>query len=435
MISRKRLRLIADYFAAIRNEVAVDEMFLALSKKNAAEVGYFPRVPRWIGLARRKPYLTRIGSRVARVLWLYGGAALFFIAEYLKIGRLHRLSDVDNSAESEGTILGFSSRVADIITPLQFPAFPRTWLTFPWVSIHRLPEGAKELPLLSLLDKRDLLRALGDAMIATQRFKRDEHLSFWVLQTYTAFRWFLARRAVDKLNGSLVTAEHYDRWAVLADRATRESRRSRNNREHLIIVQHGAMGTLNQDRHPSNLLLNLPTRLHQVDELHVYNSDEATVFRTSVLAPGAASRKPTVHFFRPGIRLQDAGNSDKPRLLFVGHPLCEVFQAEVFRKLKAWKQLDIYYKPHPKAPMSASMAAFEWQIIKEADIFPSVDLLVSYPSTLVMEYEGLGIAASVHSLDASMEALCPFVEEIQRTIEYQLLERRRAQEAGTSAIH
>ena len=78
-----------------------------------------------------------------------------------------------------------------------------------------------------------------------------------------------------------------------------------------------------------------------------------------------------------------------------------------------WKNFEIYYKPHPKAPMSASMETLEWKIIKEANIFPRVDLLVSYPSTLVIEYETAGIPASVHSLDASIDELTQFVEKIK----------------------
>lgn len=417
MISRTRLRLLADYFAATRNEVAIDEMFLALSKMSAMEVGHFPRVPHWIGLAQRRPYLTRTLSRIARVAWLAGGSALFFIREYLKFSRMHRSIGGFVSAKTDGAILGLSTRVSDIVRPAQFPTFPRTWITLPWVRLHGLPEGAKEFPMLSILDKRDFMNALANALTVTQRMQRNQRLSSWVLQTYTAFRWFLVRRTMDRLSGTLVTAEHFDRWAVLVDRAVRECRRAPGYRARLIVVQHGAMGAMNQEAHIHKSLLNLPTRLRQVDELHAYNSNEAAAFRANVFARGENSRKLDIHFFKPAIELTGDATSDRPRLLFVGHPLCECFHIEVFRKLKDWKNFEVYYKPHPKASMSASIAEVEWTIIKEAHIFPRVDLLVSYPSTLVIEYEGIGIPASVHSLDASIDDLPLFIEKTQGIIE------------------
>ncbi len=416
MISRARLRSMADYFAATRNEVAVDEMFMALSKMNAAEVGYLPRVPHWIDLAKRRPVLTRALSRIARQVWLAGGSAIFFVLEYLKFKHLHRSSGTLTLTETDGAILGLSTRVCEIVTPTQFPGFPRTWLTLPWVPLPALPKGAKELPMLSILERSDFLSALADALAVTQRLKRNRSLSPWVMQTYTAFRWFLARRAVDRLTGTLVTTEHYDRWAVLVDRVVREHRRSQCCRDYLIVVQHGAMGALKDDGHKGESSLNLPTRLRQIDELHAYNSQEAIAFQANVLEHGDVSRELKICFFKPTIDITGEAISDKPRILFVGHPLCESFHVEVFKKLTMWKNFEIYYKPHPKAPMSVSMEAIGWKIIKESNIFPRVDLLISYPSTLVIEYKNIGVTASVHPLDASIIDLTRFIEKTKKCL-------------------
>ena len=434
MHSRARLRLLADYFAATRNEVAIDEMFLALSKMSANEVGHFPRVPHWIGLATRRPDLTRSLSLIARVLWLAGGSALFFIWEYLKFSRMRRSIGAFVPPHTHGAILGLSTRVCDIVTPAQFPSFPRTWLTLPWVPLHGIPEGAKELPMLSLLDKRAFLAALADALTATQRMKQDRRMSSWVLQTYTAFRWFLTRRAIDQLSGILVTTEHFDRWAVLADRAVRECRRTPGSRLRLIVVQHGAMGALSHEEHIPKSLLNLPIRLRQVDELYAYNSGEAAAFRANVFSPSENARTLNIHFFKPAIKLSGEAISDKPRLLFVGHPLCECFHIEVFRKLKEWKSLEIYYKPHPKASMSTAIGAVEWKIVKEANVFPRVDLLVSYPSTLVIEYEGVGVPASVHPINVSTDDLPLFIEKTQAIIENQIRVKSQNQVVGASTL-
>jgi hypothetical protein len=418
MPSRARLRLLADYFAATRNEIAVDEMFLALSKLQAAHVGHLPRVPHWMGLAQRRPALTRSAWRLARGAWLAGGAALFFALEYVKFSRQRRkAAAAPASLPEDGAILGLSTRVCDIVQPGQFPAFPRTWLTLPWVPQHCLPEGARELPMLSLLNGQDLRRSLADALTSTCRMRRDSGLSAWVLQSYTAFRWFLARRATDRLSGTLVTTEHFDRWAVLADRSVRESRRGARARRRLVVVQHGALGALDKNASEASSSLKPSTRLREVDELHVYNAAEEAAFRSGVIVGGAASRPVEVRFFMPDIELTGSEVSSRLRILFVGHPLCEPFQAAVFHALREKHEFDAFYKPHPKAPMSGAMATIGWTIIDDPQVFPRVDLLVSYPSTLVIEYEGKGVPASVHPLGISREELPGFVAQTQALIE------------------
>jgi hypothetical protein len=416
MPSRSRLRMLADYFAATRNEIAVDEMFLALSKMQGSNVGYIPRVPYWIDLASRKPYVTRNFSRVLRWFWLAGGSTAFFTAQYLKFAFIHRLISGLAELKSDGAILALSTRAYDTISPIYFPNLPTKWLTVPWVPKHRLSMGAQELPMLSILDKSDLSSSLADALAVTRRMKRNRSFSPWILQAYTAFRWFLLRRAMNRLEGVLVTTEHYDRWAVLVDRAVRESRRASPSFVNLIVVQHGAMGALNQEKSISRSSLNLPTKLRQVDELYAYNQDEADAFQAMVFANRNISRILGIRFFKPTIELTGDLISDRKRLLIVGHPICEPFHIEIFKNLKNFEHVEIFYKPHPKAPMSAPLVSVGWKIIKDSNFFPRVDLLVSYPSTLVIEYKNVGVPSFVHPLDINIDHVSTFIEKVKSNI-------------------
>lgn len=417
IVSRINLRRLADYFAATRNEVAIEEMFLTLSKTEASRVGHLPRVPHWIAKALKRPRMMLATSKIAQVLWLLGGAAIYFIRDYLKFLFARMKAEATNQFQSEGSILGLSSRVHVFLKPATFPSLPRVWLTLPWLERQELPDAAQELPLLSALKHRDFLSAFIDAMVVTYRMQRHRSLAPWVLQTYTAFRWFLVRRVVDRIDGPLVTAEHYDRWAVLVDRSVRERRRAPGCNVRMILVQHGAMGPLTGAEVQTSASLHLPTRLRQVDKLHAYNNTEVAAFRDMVFAKPEVSRFLEVQFFDPTLELSGSETSNCPILLFVGHPLCESFHAQTYIKLKDWKVVDVLYKPHPMASMSVSMAEVGWTIIKDANYFPKVDLLVSYPSTLVKEYESLGIHACVHSLDAQLGDLDLFVDKIQKTIE------------------
>lgn len=416
MVIRTRLRMLADYLAATRNEIAVDEMFLGLSRVSAEDVGHWPRVPYWFSLAKRHPYLTITACRIAKIVWLGGGAAIFFLCEYLRFLHLRRSVRSVDLPSTEGVILGFSTRVCDVVKPSRFPAFPYAWLTLPWAPQKELPKDAQELPVLSILDALDFRYAFEDAITIAYRMRRNRHLSPWILQGYTAFRWFLVRRATDRLTGKLVTTEHFDRWAVLADRSVREKRRVTNCNDHLVLVQHGAMGALNPEKNGDIPSINLPTRLNQVDELHVYNNDEAAIFKSAVLAGRKTTRVLDLHFFKPVIELAGEKASSKINLLFVGHPLCESFQAEVFRQLTNKDVFEIFYKPHPKAPMSSAVTAVGWTLVADEKTFPRVDLLISYPSTLVVEYEGAGVPASIHPIDAGVDALSPFMDKTRSLI-------------------
>lgn len=410
-----RIRLIADYLAATRNEIAVDEMLLKLAHLTPTKVGYLPRVPHWLSKALQAPWLTRVVWKLSWVLWLVGGAIAYFALELLKFKRLQqRIRELppQNVPVTGGAVLGFSTRVCNVADPTRFPWLPTVWLTCPWAPQHCLPKNALELPLMSLLTKSDLNEAFFCALRSTYALARKPTTARWSLQGYTALRWFVVRRAVDKLSGSLVTVEHFDRWAVLVDRSVRTARVAKGLPRKLIFIQHGALGGLGNAENYSDDPLKLPARILCVDELHTYNSNEESIFRSNVFSTNQRQSTLTVHYFSPTITTTGELTEGRLRLLFVGHPLCENFQSKAYQALKKVLDFDAFYKPHPKAPMSEAMENIGWTIIKDPLIFPKVDLLVSYPSTLVIEYEGLGIQASVHPLDIDLEALPRFIGQL-----------------------
>jgi hypothetical protein len=81
----------------------------------------------------------------------------------------------------------------------------------------------------------------------------------------------------------------------------------------------------------------------------------------------------------------------------------------VLQALKSERQLDAFYKPHPLGKLNPAMARHDWQIISDKDEFPEVEMLVSYPSTLVTEYAALNIPASVHPLHLDVPGSREFI--------------------------
>jgi N-acetyl sugar amidotransferase len=411
MKSSPRLRFLADYLAATRNEIAVDEMLLRMAHVTPRQVGYLPRASHWLSRAVRAPLLTHLVWQAGRGLWLAGGALAYFTSELIKFAGLRMsVPSARGLPLTGGAVLGFSSRAGDVLDSERFPWLPSAWLTCPWAPQHALPRDAIELPLMSLVTGRDLRQAFGFAAAATYALARDPLRSRWVLQSYTAFRWYIVRCAVDRLGGNLVTTDHFDRWAVLVDRSIRARARPQHTSARLVVVQHGALGGLGRTSDKQGGLI-IPTRLARVASLHAYNTEEENAFRRAVLTRACGGPALRVAYFSPTISLVGEAPSDRPRLLFVGHPLCEGFQQAVYAAIRQTLDIDAFYKPHPLAPMSAAIAAGDWKIVDNARDFPRVDLLISYPSTLVIEYEGAGVAASVHPLDSALDALPAFLEQ------------------------
>lgn len=109
------------------------------------------------------------------------------------------------------------------------------------------------------------------------------------------------------------------------------------------------------------------------------------------------------------------------RLLFVGHPICETLHVHIVEALG--EGISSYYKPHPANPSSARVNSASWTVIHDKTVFPEVDLLISYPSTLVKEYEGMNIPAIIHPLNMPPADAGDLIESIKRAVE--LLARQK----------
>jgi hypothetical protein len=401
-------RLVADYLLALRNEIAVDEKALALTGLPPRWLVRLPRPALWVSQGRKAPWLLPLFTVLARTLWRMLGRTYFACQR----NALHGLNS-DLQPDAQGQILALSTRCGDIVHAGHIQPLPSQWMTLPWASLGRLPEGAEQTPLLSLLSEADMDHALRLACYAHRVVHNRPQFRAWGLQTYTAFRWFAVRLAVDKLPGPLLMVEHFDRWAVLVDSSAAASRRNRRPRS-LTLMQHGSVGA---ESNNSSLKVNLPSRLRAVTHLHVYSEADAAMFRSSVLSPSCNSCDVTVSYFRPRIELTKTPALNKPRILFVGHPLCEALHLRVFDALRLQRDFLAYYKPHPVAMRSgASVVGRSWTLIEGRAVFPEVDLLVSYPSTMVAEYEFYGIAAVVHPINLTADNAVDLVAEIERRL-------------------
>ena len=409
------LRLVVDYLRALRNEVAIDEHIVAMAGLDPAAFGKIPRPSRWIGKARRYPVLSRLLQHVSLPIWYCLGSLLYErqCRQVLALKPAAALRRFDIC----GQILGLSQRCADIVHAQHLDPLPRQWLELPWVPLRNLPPNAEVIPALDLLGKADIARSLALAKLAHRALQRRHDVRGWGLQTYTAWRWFVARLAVDKLPGPLLTVEHFDRWAVLVDGSVWRSQRQQKARQ-LTVMQHGSV---NAEGPSPGLGLRLPTRLRAVSRLHVYSAADAEVFKREILSARCARHGLEITFFRPTIPLRKLAMPGRPAILFIGHPLCEAAHCALMTTLHKAGDVQAFYKPHPTADAGAQVAKLPWTVVRGRTVFPRVDVIVSYPSTMVSEYAAHGIPAVVHRMDIAPDKILERVPEV-----LQMIHARRA---------
>ncbi|MCU7373352.1 hypothetical protein PEC18_21630 [Paucibacter sp. O1-1] len=116
------------------------------------------------------------------------------------------------------------------------------------------------------------------------------------------------------------------------------------------------------------------------------------------------------------VALTDLAATDRPSVLFVGHPLCEAAHCALMTALCQVIDVQTFYKPHPTTGAGRQIAELSWTVIQGRTVFPRVDLIVSYPSTMVAEYASHSVPAVVHSMDISIPQILDRVPEILQII-------------------
>lgn len=395
MVSYRKLRRLADYRAGTRNEIAVDEYMRAEARLPESLQLNVPRVQRWSARALRFPRLMRAAASVAVVSWPCFIAPALFSMQLLQLMLLKARQGTSPPLRNGSVIgAGFSERAVELINTRGFPVRAEAWLTFPWVGETASAGRPQQVGCLGLIRYRDLAAAWIDAMAAVLSWRHSRQLAPWILQTYTAMRWFVAIRAIESTNAHWLCAEHYDRWAVLLDRTVRRHRGG------WTLVQHGSVtGLSGQDT------LELPTRLRRVSQLICFDQDSLDFFHRKVLALGACACPVTNVIHRPSIQTRRLVDREAGlRLLIVGHPFSESLQVRLHEKIcSIFPSVVCFYKPHPHAAMSHDMRTVGWRLVEDPACFPEVDLLLSYPSTLVNEYASAGIEGVIHPISGNEE--------------------------------
>lgn len=217
-----------------------------------------------------------------------------------------------------------------------------------------------------------------------------------IFQTYSIVNWLVAFISLIKLKpDTVVTSEHHDRWAVLVDTYCEYVKIPGVDKISFVMVQHGSEFFSTYERLKDiGYCDGLPCRIRNVTDIFVYDGLQLDVFRENILE---SSCRPDFFFYQYDLILSPV-NDDRKIILIVGNSFCEDFHIEVYSNFSLKYDFLWLYKPHPVQKPSKAVLKVGWSVVDDNSLFPKVDLVISYPSTLASEYRSAGIDVVEHGV-------------------------------------
>lgn len=386
--TKSDLRFICEFFAAIQNEVAHDLYQLKIAEIDCNKCPSLPRPAKWAVIYSKHPKIFTAMDSIFSASWVFLGV-VFFFAEHFRFSSV-LCGKVD--PDPKGQAFAFSRRCVDLVSSNISTSIQTQLVTFPWLKIDSGFGCEAKLDAGLLLKRSTASRILALSILSHIISIKSIYSRRFFFQSYTAWRWYYARLLLVDLPGPFLTADHFDRWAVLADKVVGE-RNKRYGKQAFTLLQHGSVNAQTQD---VSIGFYIPTKLCNVTDVYLYSDADYKVFLNDILC--TKKHKPALNYLVPKLKLSPVDNRGKFSLLVVGHPLCENVHVDFINWLSDCHDVYVLYKPHPLAKESRLISATGCRIVHDKQFYPRVDLVVSYPSTLVTEYNISGVEVFEHKM-------------------------------------
>jgi hypothetical protein len=389
--------LFKDYQAACENQLQIDLSFFRQLDLDPGTYYLAPRPDVWFSKLKY-PLRFKALFLLFSKSWKFLGSYLYILVMFfLTLGRFIKFHSGENKElcyeQYNNVFFTFCSKSLQIAKDDGLGIQPDLIVDFTGEINEQISGDRLVLNHYLLINFRDIVHSLFKSLKFNYLFQKQAK-GFWVLESYTVYNWVLTGVLVDKFKGNFIISEHYDRWAVLVDSCISNRKAQAKCLNTITLIQHGIVQSLNGNESVFNL--NLPYKLKNIRYLYVYDQESLIFFENNVLMT-LAKKTMDVCFFSPLIKLTNL-SCEKFSVLLVGHPVCLNFHIALCIYLSK-NGFNIYYKPHPATKCSLDkLRASECILIVEKEAFPKVDYLISYPSTLTLEYEQHSISSYVHPL-------------------------------------
>jgi hypothetical protein len=378
-------RLICDVLLA---ESEIQSFFYGKKKLSAQEFGYLPNF--YVNTQILKHFLFGWVLHVLKLLWPF---ILIFFNIYIFVFYLFKKVMLPNAkvvSYESSRVLFASSDIAINVYNKAMPAKKCIVIFRPGKAclnkrgIHSSFDALQIIGVWKLVVV--LLRSTYISLILgyNSKFSKFRFLNFYIFELLVIYE------ALASLNNScgekeLFITDHYDRWALMAN-ALREAEYS-----YLAIVQHGILAVAE-----SVFEIVVPKKLSSIDCLYYFDDLSKNVFINEVFL---ASAYPRFIKFENDVDFSIL-DVDSPSILIVGCPLSFDFHVTLTNYIAFnVRKVKIYYKPHPTSADYGRYENKHWIWIDDSNYFPSVDLVISYPSSLAVQYQSANIPVFIHEID------------------------------------
>lgn len=397
-------RRILSYLQATSNEIALDILCYKVMGVNPEEGNYIPRPGKLL------KYSNRGLIKFLKIFWIYlFGYFLFFFQFLVFFLGIIKVKEKQKIINNKSVGVAFSDRSIDVINAKNINVTPDYWIVFPWTDSSRLDKKSLKIEFFGLLTIRDLCKAFVLAVCAHNKMYRSPKFEKWIFQSYTSFKWFNIRIVLEKIEADFFIAEHFDRWAVMMDGILFDQYKN-GLKSSLVLVQHGLVSDVGLEK------ISLPYKFSQFKRLYLYDKSTENYFRENILAKYSNRILKEVLYYDSLLVVSEIPITCCVNVLFVGHSICTDLHIHILKALISKYQITAYYKPHPVEKKTKLIHEQNWTVINDKHFFPTVDFLITYPSTLAKEYELIGINSVVHPIDLKVELVQSYLEELEREI-------------------
>lgn len=375
------------YKLALSAEIHSDELAMELSGMiNVIDYNLI-RVYKTEAWARMHPQLTKYALYSLAFAWPF----VFFIKTTLSMLflLLNLLFKEKSAFTSKQAVLLLTPRIVEQVKKVSNESVPELYL-----SLKRVDNNPYICPISNFYTTKIILKSYWASLLTGRLIKKLKVNYLYRMQSYTAYDWFLTWFTLNTLKlEEIWFGNHYDRWAVLCEYLPVKRK---------IFVQHGIE---DGKMHPI-------VKFNSISKAFLINKEQKQYFDMTIF-----SKKFDTEYLNGNLCLTNI-TTDNASLLIVANIVLSFEKEKVLIERLQNKNIDLYLKPHPvfsKRKYYKLLKHYNFHLIEAVNMYPKVDIVVSYESTLGLEYEQAGIKVLYYS-NYSLEEM---VSEILHRIEGQ----------------
>lgn len=396
---------------AALNQFAFDSLYYDFLGHELEAFNGVPRPSKWLNKGRSFVKCVGVLSKLISHLW-HCFAFIYFFAKTISLCSLSKKRE-GKELHLDVVALGVCDRSYDVINQAIGLGNNIAFLTLS--KPRQFNSKGRNVSVSEILNFRDVLHIFLVSCKVHLYLKKCEggRLAF---QSYAVVGWLAMYYALRKVNPThIITAEHHDRWAVLADFYS-EQRSVDSEKLSFTVVQHGLeFNDTYKKMRSLGFSDGLPCKIKHLSQIYCYSDEQFSIFAKNIFSNYSQAQNVACVYYQFGLILSDVLGTRKS-VLFVGSPICEDFHVKLYSMIDARMSVECYYKPHPTSEVDKAINKLGWNVIGDKDFFPRVNLVVSYPSTLVDEYRNAGVLVVQHPFECGDEELYSFYESIKEAL-------------------